>query len=305
MGFTVERSSARTYSSAVQSYLTFCKNHGFPIDPTPDTLSFFVVYMCAHINPSSVGSYLSGICHALEADFPDVRKNRNSRLVTRTLTGSRKRFGSSTKRKRALSLDDLRLLLNAYASSTEYDDALFLAITFTAFFALMRLGELVAHDSKALRSTRKMSKRFPLTIKVDHYSFHLPMHKADRFYEGSTIVVPRRPDDVNPIPIFSHYTELRDARHRFHPLLWLREDGTVPTRSWYIARLRRHFPVDIAGHSLRSGGATMYALSGMPDDRIQALGRWASDTFKIYIRKNPILLQALIHGGNVFPPAPT
>lgn len=302
MGFAIEASSARTYNSATQSYLSFCKNHSFPVDPTPDTLSFFVVYMCAHIQPSSVSNYLSGICSGLEPFFPDVRKARNSRLVSRTLAGCRKRFGTGVHRKRALGLDDLRTLLRIYHASDSFDDRLFLAITFTAFFALMRLGELVGHDTIALRSSRKMSKRFPLTIVDDHYSFNLPMHKADRFYEGSTIVVPHRSDDLDPIAIFRRYLDVRDAKHRFNPFLWLRESGVVPTRSWYIARLRRHFPSDIAGHSLHSGGATAYALAGMSDDRIQALGRWASDTFKIYIRKNPIFLQALIQGGHVFPP---
>lgn len=305
MGYDIEKTSARTYNSATQSYLAFCKNHGMPITPTPDTLSFYVVYMCAYIRPSSVSSYLSGICHGLEPHFPDVRQARGSRLVTRTLAGCTKRVGAGVSRKRALSLDDLRLLRDAYSVSPSYDDILFLAITFSGFFALLRLGELVVHDTVDLRSARKVSKRYPLTVTDQHYTFNLPMHKADRFYEGNTIVVPRRSDDLNPLPIFIEYLSRRDNLHRLHPFLWIRESGFSPTRSWYISRLRRHFPSDIAGHSLRSGGATTYALAGMPDDRIQALGRWASDTFRIYIRKNPIFLQALINGGNVFPAGPS
>jgi hypothetical protein len=54
------------------------------------------------------------------------------------------------------------------------------------------------------------------------------------------------------------------------------------------------------GHSLRSGGATALALMGVCDDLIQAIGRWASDTFRIYIWKHPVLLQALIHGKPAF-----
>ncbi|KAI0037693.1 hypothetical protein FA95DRAFT_1476687, partial [Auriscalpium vulgare] len=64
-------------------------------------------------------------------------------------------------------------------------------------------------------------------------------------------------------------------------------------RSWFLRRLRKFFPNTIAGHSLRAGGATYFASAGWPDNRIQALGRWTSDTFRIYIRKNPVLLQAL------------
>lgn len=89
--------------------------------------------------------------------------------------------------KRALSLDDLRLLLCAYGTSNVYNDKLFLAIVFTAFWALLRLGETVAPDSLTLHSPRKMSLRYPLSITDNNFSFFLPMHKADRFYEGRTL----------------------------------------------------------------------------------------------------------------------
>ena len=39
-----------------------CRIHDFPIDPTPDMLSFYTVFISHHIKPSFVDSYLSGIC---------------------------------------------------------------------------------------------------------------------------------------------------------------------------------------------------------------------------------------------------
>ncbi|KAF8585145.1 hypothetical protein K439DRAFT_1344119 [Ramaria rubella] len=38
----------------------------------------------------------------------------------------------------------------------------------------------------------------------------------------------------------------------------------------------------------------------IPDDVIQAAGRWSSKTFRIYICKHPVLLQALIHGRTLY-----
>jgi hypothetical protein len=43
---------------------------------------------------------------------------------------------------------------------------------------------------------------------------------------------------------------------------------------------------------MHAGGATCLASSGATPAIIQAAGRWASNTFQIYIQKNPILLQA-------------
>jgi hypothetical protein len=78
--------------------------------------------------------------------------------------------------------------------------------------------------------------------------------------------------------------------------LWLREDGSVPTRGWFIRHLRTHFSDDVAGHSLRAGGATALAEAGIPPHIIQAIGRWASAAFQIYIRQHPVLLAALLFG---------
>jgi hypothetical protein len=61
--------------------------------------------------------------------------------------------------------------------------------------------------------------------------------------------------------------------------------------------LRAFFPDSISGHSLRAGGATSLAASGVPFDRIRAMGRWSSDAFRIYVRKNPALLHALVFNG--------
>ena len=60
-------------------------------------------------------------------------------------------------------------------------------------------------------------------------------------------------------------------------------------RSWFEAKF---FPVldhSFGGHSLRAGGAILYASLGLSEDIIQALGRWSSAAWKIYIRENPII----------------
>lgn len=45
---------------------------------------------------------------------------------------------------------------------------------------------------------------------------------------------------------------------------------------------------------MRSGGATVLALAGIPLNVIQDTGRWASEAFKIYVRGHPLLwLRAL------------
>src|SRR5258705_13008891 len=89
LGCSIEPGTASCYSSALQSYLTFCHIHKFPTEPTPDLFSFYAIYMSHHINPKSVNSYLSGICNQLEPFFPDVCKAYHHHLFTKTLQGCR------------------------------------------------------------------------------------------------------------------------------------------------------------------------------------------------------------------------
>ena len=35
LGMAIDHSTSTTYSSALNSYLTFCKSHGLPVKPTP------------------------------------------------------------------------------------------------------------------------------------------------------------------------------------------------------------------------------------------------------------------------------
>jgi hypothetical protein len=155
----VSRSTKLSYNSATNSYLAFCHMHHCPIDPTPDTLSFFAVYMCHHINPKSVDNYLSGICNNLEAFFPDVCHARNSPLVSKTLAGCKRLHGRPARRKHALTCDNIACIHARLATSAEHDDHLFLTQLVSGFDALLRLRELVWPDKIALRSYCKISLR--------------------------------------------------------------------------------------------------------------------------------------------------
>jgi len=283
LGLAIDKSTHLNYSSALNSYITFCRLHNFPIEPTPDTLSYYTVFMSHHIKPSSVDTYLSGICQQLEIYFPDIRSARKSVLVHRTLTGCKRLLGSPTTRKSAMTHDHLRLILERFGSSGDHDDALFVAIALTGFHALMRLGELCWPDNHSLQNFEKFSKRHTVKWPENGYQFFLPGHKGDKFFEGNEIIIQRSDSGTDPFQPFLRYLRSRDARFPYNPELWLRENGSVPTRSFFIKRLRLLFDSSIAGHSMRAGGATSLAEAGVSPHIIQAIGRWKSDTWQIYV----------------------
>ena len=237
LGYSLDTSSFGTYTSAPNSYLTFCNLHDLPVDPTPDTLSFYVVFLSTHIKPDSVNSYLSGVCRQLEPFFPDVRRNRKTMLVSRTMTSCMRRFGTPVKRKTPLSRANLLFILDSMVSEPSHDDLLFAALILTGFHGLMRLGELVFPDKKKLRNYRKISLRHSVSILPEQYSFFLPSHKGDRFFEGNTIIIQKLNTSTDPYNPFLAYLRSRDTKFPIHPELWLTSRGTVPTRYWFMSRL--------------------------------------------------------------------
>ncbi|THH19826.1 hypothetical protein EW146_g1426 [Bondarzewia mesenterica] len=297
LGSDLDKSTRASYNSHLQSYLTFCKMHAFPIAPSEDTLSFYVVYMCHHIQPDSVATYLLGICNCLQPFFPHIWQMRAAPLVSRTLAGCVKLYKTPTNQKKPLSIEDLSYA-TSLCTNQLHDDKLFFALLHCSFFALHKLGELVVPDRIALRDWRKVIKCSSVMAYTSGFGYHLPYHKGDHFFDGNMVIILSQ-DEADPLPIFNAYLSSRDSLFCLHPALWLTSAGTPPTRAWFLRRLHTIFPTNITGHSLRAGGATHFAAAGWPDECIQALGRWTSQAFKTYIRKNPVILQALVHGRTI------
>jgi hypothetical protein len=114
------------------------------------------------------------------------------------------------------------------------------------------------------------------------YPVILPSHKADKFFEGNTIVLMKQP--YPNLPTFHHFNNYLSSRDRLFPFsspLWL-------SCTFFMTRLHQFFSNDVAGQSMRAGGAT--DLCGSPPSLVQASGRWTSESFQIYVRKNPYLI---------------
>ncbi|KAG2056111.1 hypothetical protein BDR06DRAFT_838431, partial [Suillus hirtellus] len=244
--------------------------HHLPIDPTVNTLSFYVVWLSHHIEPRSVDSYLSGIASRLEETYPDVRKARRSSIVARTLHGCKRRMSSPVQRNLPLSVDDLESVRNTFGPTPGFDDSLFMALLFTGFITLQRLGELTWPDAVQHQSYRKVPMRHTLSITANSISYSLPYRKNDALGTGMTILILANSWTVgDPLPILKHYFACRDSAFPFHPALWLTSAGAVPTRGWFLHHLKIHCGLRMSGHSMRAGGATALAIAGMTPDLIQ------------------------------------
>ncbi|KIY45302.1 hypothetical protein FISHEDRAFT_49739 [Fistulina hepatica ATCC 64428] len=187
IGASIDQSSALAYTSALQSYIAFCRMHQLPIEPTPDTLSFYIVYMSHHIKPSLVNSYLSGICSQLEPFFPTICQARTTTIVCHTLQGCLKLYSSPTQRKRPLHRSELLHIAPYFTPTSTFDQHLWWALLLTAFYGLLHLGELVMPDNAQLRDDRKLIRRLLVSLQPTAFTFLLLTHKADRFFEDNDV----------------------------------------------------------------------------------------------------------------------
>ena len=301
LGHAIDRSTKSSYNSGTNSYLAFCHLHHRPVEPTPETLSFFTVFMSHHINPKSVDNYLSGICNNLESFFPNVRAARNSTLVSQTPAGCKRLYGHPSHCKCALTREDLLVVYDDLSHSQFYDHQLFLTLLLSGFNALLRLGELVWPDNTRHRSYRKLSLRTSVQQHHSSYSFTLPASKTDRIFEGNRLIIQNNttPDPLTP---FLTYLQSRDSLFPHRAELWLRENGSIPTRGWFLEKLRCYFPCDMAGQSIRAGGATDLASRGFSPDAIMSIGRWLSNDWRKYVQRHPVLMQALYFSESSSPP---
>ena len=144
---SLDRSTHKSYSSALNSWIAFVNNHHFELEPTADSLSFFIVYMSHHISPQSVKAYLSGLVSELERDFPNVSEIHKTRLVKKTMTSCLKLLAKPIHRQEPLFVNDLIFLIKHYTCATAHDDLLFFTQMATGFHGLLRLGDLTFPDN--------------------------------------------------------------------------------------------------------------------------------------------------------------
>jgi hypothetical protein len=283
---SIEKSTAKNYLTGARDYISFCTKHNLPLDPTPTTLCRYIAYTTQFI--SSAPKYLSGARHFLCDLYPQFNANRSHPLVQATIAGARKMRADPIRRKLPLRVAHLVAFLEHSHISGTYDDLLFATMISCAFYGCHRMGELVWKNDKSLHDWRKVIKRASLFFIDGRAQYHLPYHKSDRFYTGTDILLTPQPK-ADPVSLLREFIVKRDSLHNAKSALFLTEDGSVPSRAWFDSKFFKLLDRSFGGHSARAGGATFYASLGLSEDVIQALGRWSSQAWKIYIRDNPTI----------------
>jgi len=195
---SIDNSTANTYSSTTNSYLAFCNLHNLPINPTPETLSYYITFQSSHISPRSVESYLSGICNNLESFSPKICFNHAVALVKCTLKGALCHHSHPTKHKAPLTTTILQSIFSTLQSSHDHDDMLFLSMLNMGFPMLLHLGEMFISDNSQLQDPCKVFLCNSLIWVGNDYEFLLSAHKSNTMFKGNCVHIAKIIDAPDP-----------------------------------------------------------------------------------------------------------
>jgi len=291
---SIEPSTRRGYRYALRHWTTFTRTYSLPDLPDETNLALFVAFLSRRL--ISIPAVLSALAYHFRPLVPNWDEIRSSYRVLQNIKGAAKTSRHIVHRSPPLLPAHLDLFAHhALRPGASYDDSLALFIACVGMGGLLRLGEMVEPEKKEDRNPRKYVLRHSATlIPAVSFSFTLPYHKADHLYEGSfvSIIAAASPCSVNVVRLIEVFLRRRAALHGLTGFLFLRENGSLPSRKWFLARLQPIAP-SVTGHGLRAGGATWLASRGVASELIRRWGRWTSSSWEIYIRSHPSVAAAI------------
>ncbi|KAI6145830.1 hypothetical protein BKA82DRAFT_145085 [Pisolithus tinctorius] len=175
------------------------------------------------------------------------------------------------------------------------DTAVFACLT-TIFYAASRVGEFTTKQIDAFDPTQHITPNgVHEDIDCNGLSttvFFLPSTKANS--KGEEVNWAKQSGPSDPHDTLLRHLQMNEA------LFTYKKDGEHRplTCHTFISRLKKLAKAagydHVHGHGLRIGATLEYLLRGIPFEVMKVKGRWASDTFQLYLRKHNQILAPYI-----------
>ena len=267
-----------------------------PVFPaTSASLANWVGYLATkRVKAKTLKSYLTGVRSAhVDMGYNDLTPF-HSPQVERIIAGYRRMHGEAGTLERRPITKDLLLQMLPYFNLRTREGCTLHAAFCLAFAGFLRVGEFI-YSAKDLNSpdfSQWFLTRRSVRLYEDHLELTLPSSKTDPFRRGITLTIAASGD--NACPVQSLRRLFRWESPPDSPLFQV--NGTF-TRQLVTNKLREiltHLGVEghYSGHSFRRGAATSAREAGLSDGEIQLLGRWKSDSYRLYIETHPAYILA-------------
>ena len=275
----------RAYKSDFKDFGIFCAKHGFNSLPSePKIVSLYLTHLSKNLKISTLRRRLVSISmvHKLKGHYLDIKHP----IIVENLLGIRRVKGSYQRGKKPLLINHLKLIINVIDESKignikKLRDKAIILIGFGGGF---RRNELISINHEDLEFV-------PEGLKIN-----IKRSKTDQYGEGMVKGLPYFTNEkFCPVINLRKWLELSKIKtgpifRRFSKGLLLTEkrltDQSVVLLMKEYLNLAGIENKDFAGHSLRSGFATVAAESGADERSIMAMtGHKSTQMVRRYIRE--------------------
>ena len=275
----------RAYKSDFKDFATFCVKHGLNSLPTDaKTLSIYLTHLSKNSKISTLRRRLVSISmvHKLKGHYLDTKHP----IIVENLMGIRRVKGSIQKGKKPLLINHLKVIIKVI-NEQKIDEIKKLrdkSIILIGFGGGFRRSELISIDHEDLEFV-------PEGLKIN-----IKRSKTDQFGEGMIKGLPYFNNEIYcPIVNLKKWIEASQIKsgpifRRFSKGLTLTNkrltDQTVVLLIKEYLKLAGIENTNFAGHSLRSGFATVAAESGADERSIMAMtGHKSTQMVRRYIKE--------------------
>ncbi|THH15791.1 hypothetical protein EUX98_g9406, partial [Antrodiella citrinella] len=294
-------STLETYGAGLLAFHIFCDKYQILEESrTPantDLMLSFVSTLAGIYSGLAIRNYVSGvrawhILHRLSWDLDQLAMDTIIKGVTSIAPASSKR-----PLRQPVTIATL-LTIRENLNLQDGRDAAIWACATCLFYGVARLGELTTKTLTSFDAATQV-KRTNVSTQLDRNGLEVtaifvPHTKAA--LDGESICFAVHLDRTDPVAALQHHFELNNpsiasgnaAEHLFTHTF---KHSRVPlSRNVFLNRLKGLGHIiqqdTFTGHSFRIGGTLEYLLRGVPFETVKYMGRWASDAFKLYLRKH-------------------
>ena len=275
----------RAYNSDFKDFGAFCSRHGLSSLPTePKIVSLYLTHLSKNSKISTLRRRIVSISmvHKLKGHYLDTKHP----IIVENLMGIRRVKGSIQKSKKPILINHLKSIINSIneQNSNETKKLRDKTIILVGFGGGFRRTELISIDYEDLEFVPEGLK---ITIRKS---------KTDQFGEGMLKGLPYF-DDENYCPVINLRKWLEISKIKSGPIFRRFSKGSVLTENRLtdqsvVLLIKEYLSlagienVNFAGHSLRSGFATVAADSGADERSIMAMtGHKTTQMVRRYIRE--------------------
>ena len=305
-----EEDTRVSYGAGLLMWHCFCDVKGVPESERAPTTQALLSTFVAHLASAYLGKTITGYINSVRAwhILNNLPWALEKKAMDTMLRAAEKLTPSTSRRKKRCPYTPA--FISAIRSQLDLDkplDAAVFACLTTCFYASARLGEFTVRTLNSFSPTSHVTRQH-LSYDQDRSSFrvtvlHLPRTKTAGS-DGEDVYWASQDGDTDPTAALAQHLLVNQPSETSHLFAYKATNTRRPlTKSKFLERVEAAAHAaglePLQGHGIRIGSTLEYLLRGVPFDVMKTKGRWAGDSFQLYLRKHAVIIAPYIQAAPV------